>query len=318
MLHLGVGCWRRVPKSNVMARRSPRRDRVHDVRRLVAEHISEYRVDSIERIGEGLDNIAYQVNGELIVRFGKDSDSGRRAASVRREARLLAAIAEISPVAVPAPKFIVEDEGCLAYFKILGVPMLDAPLPLRSVHGASIAATLGELLTVMHALPIDQLTDLADSDDTSATEWRSEAVATYAVVARHIPDVHRKPVESFLDSAVPDNEDSLVFSHNDLGIEHVLVDLHGWTVTGIIDWSDAAIADPACDFGRIYRDLGPESLNAALHHYRADVNDRTALRERAVFYGKCSFFEDLEFGLETRKKRHIAKCLNALEWLFPA
>jgi len=28
-------------------------------------------------------------------------------------------------------------------------------------------------------------------------------------------------------------------------------------VTGIIDWSDAAIVDPAHDFGLLHRDLGP-------------------------------------------------------------
>jgi aminoglycoside phosphotransferase (APT) family kinase protein len=43
-----------------------------------------------------------------------------------------------------------------------------------------------------------------------------------------------------------------VFSHNDLGIEHVLIDPGTWTVTGIIDWSDAAIVDPAIDFGLLY------------------------------------------------------------------
>jgi aminoglycoside phosphotransferase (APT) family kinase protein len=36
----------------------------------------------------------------------------------------------------------------------------------------------------------------------------------------------------------------LVLSHNDLGIEHVLVDPATLEVTGVVDWSDAAIVDP--------------------------------------------------------------------------
>jgi hypothetical protein len=39
-------------------------------------------------------------------------------------------------------------------------------------------------------------------------------------------------------------------------LEHVLVDVEANAVTGIIDWTDAAIADPARDLALIYRDFG--------------------------------------------------------------
>jgi len=51
-----------------------------------------------------------------------------------------------------------------------------------------------------------------------------------------------------------------VFSHNDLGIEHVLGTPATAAVTGVIDWGDAALIDPACDFGLLYRDLGAAAL----------------------------------------------------------
>jgi aminoglycoside phosphotransferase (APT) family kinase protein len=35
--------------------------------------------------------------------------------------------------------------------------------------------------------------------------------------------------------------------------------------TGIIDWSDAALADPAYDFGLLCRDLGAAALDLALN-----------------------------------------------------
>ncbi len=43
----------------------------------------------------------------------------------------------------------------------------------------------------------------------------------------------------------------------------MLVDPDTWEVTGIIDWSDAAIVDPAYDFGLLYRDLGPRARRRA-------------------------------------------------------
>ena len=51
---------------------------------------------------------------------------------------------------------------------------------------------------------------------------------------------------------MPADAESLAFSHNDLGIEQVLVDGSVSTATVVIDWTDAAIVDPAHDFGRVF------------------------------------------------------------------
>ena len=129
---------------------------------------------------------------------------------------------------------------------------------------------------------------------------------------------HRRLVEEFLAAPPPHDGYTPAFSHNDMGIEHVLIDPVAWTVTGIIDWSDAAIVDPAYDFGLLYRDLGPAAFRAAIRRYRTDANDVAALSERAVFYARCSVFEDLAYGIETGREKYVDKCLAATEWLFPA
>jgi aminoglycoside phosphotransferase (APT) family kinase protein len=134
-------------------------------------------------------------------------------------------------------------------------------------------------------------------------EWLDDAAALYPRVASAVSSPYRRRVESFLDSAPPVADFTPVFSHNDLGIEHVLVDSQA-RVTGIIDWSDAAIVDPAYDFGLLYRDLGPFDLDPTL-------------AARAVFYARCSVLEDLAYGLETGRQPYVDKSLAALEWLFP-
>ena len=294
------------------------RHRIADVHNVVATHMPDYQVDSVVQVGEGLDNLAYEVNGELIVRLSKEPDPARRTALLNHEARLLAAVADVSPLPVPEPTFTAAEQGYLAYFKLPGVPLLDVSRHQRSDHGTSIAATLGELLTALHAVPVDRWTDLVNTDDHPLAEWRREAAETYTTIAEQVPAVHRRSVQTFLDAPPPRNGYVPTFSHNDLGIEHVLIDPVVWTVTGIIDWSDAAIADPAYDFGLLYRDLGPAALRVALRRYRTDANDVAALSERAVFYARCSVFEDLAYGIETGQDEYVDKCLAAMEWLFPA
>src|SRR5947208_3159099 len=98
-------------------------DRVDEVRRLLAKHLPGYVIDSIAPLGEGWINVAYEVNGQLIVRFNKELDPP----GVSREARLLTAVAALSPVPVPRPAFADPDAGCLAYYKLRGMSLIDIP-----------------------------------------------------------------------------------------------------------------------------------------------------------------------------------------------
>ncbi|MFD3524467.1 phosphotransferase [Streptomyces sp. NPDC058653] len=148
--------------------------------------------------------------------------------------------------------------------------------------------------------------------------WLDEARETYAAVVPAVPRAYREPVLAFLDAPPPAGGPPPVFSHNDLGIEHVLVDPDTWRVTGVIDWSDAAIVDPAHDFGLVLRDLGPDALRRALRGYAADAHVAEAIAERAAFYARCGVLEDLAYGVETGRRSYLDKSLAGLRWLFPA
>ena len=293
-------------------------DHAGDVRNVVAMHLPDYRIDSVVLLGKGEDNIAYEVNGELIVRFSKEPDPVSRAADVNGEVRLLAAVAGISPLPVPEPSFTAAEQGCLAYFKLPGRPLIDLSLPQRAAHDAMIGARLGELLTALHEVPVGQMAQLVDVDDQPTTAWLGEAADTYAMIAANMPMVHRPAIEAFLDEPPPADGYTLAFSHNDLGIEHVLIDPAAWTVTGVIDWSDAAICDPAYDFGLLYRDLGAAALHSALRSYRTDAYQIEAIGARAAFYARCSVLEDMAYGIETGQDNYLDKSIAALKWLYPA
>ena len=205
------------------------RSRSPAVRHIVAAHLPGYRVDSVVPVGEGTDNLVYEVNGQLIVRCSKEPDPVARAERVDREARLLAAVAGIAPLPVPTPSFTLPEQGCLAYRKLPGVPLLDLPQPQWPAHTSSIAATLGGLLTALHAAPVEHLAALVGVDDQPLVQWRLEAAQTYTRVAGEVPVTYRRPVEAFLEAPPPAGRWAPVFSHNDLGIEHVLVDPDtGW------------------------------------------------------------------------------------------
>jgi aminoglycoside phosphotransferase (APT) family kinase protein len=288
------------------------------IRRLVTARLPGYRVRSVARLAEGQENVAYEVNGELIVRFSKEPDPVRRAARVDREARLLAAVASISPLPVPEPELVAAEAGCLAYRKLPGLPLPDLPHQQLAPRAAQVAAVLGTMLAALHAVPVERLADLVGTDDQPLDGWRDDAGQDYRDTASVVPAARRGAIGTFLAAPPPPGPGALVFSHNDLGIEHVLADPRTWAVTGILDWGDAAITDPAYDIGLLYRDLGPAALDAVIGGYPAGPADAAALRERAVFYARCSALEDLAYGLRTGQRTYADRSLAALGWLFPA
>ena len=75
----------------------------------------------------------------------------------------------------------------------------------------------------------------------------------------------------------------------------------------MIDWDDAAVCDPAYDFGLLLRDLGPEALDRALVAYAAVGGAAHEIRDRAWFYAGCKLLEDLAFGHAEGRSEYVEK-----------
>jgi len=285
------------------------------VREVLARNLPDFRVETITSLGAGRDNAAFGVNGMLVVRFSTEPDASLRAGVVASEAQLLEMVAITSPLPVPVPRFVDTDAGCIGYDKLSGTPLLHLPPTELGPHADGVAAKLGGFLSAVHDLPLDCVATLVDPDHVPMHEWLHEAAAYHATLADQVPVEHRPAVLEFLAEDPPPADYEPVFSHNDLGVEHVLVDLDTWDVTGVIDWTDAAIVDPAFDFANLHRDLGPNALTTALRNYpRADP---AKIAERATFYARCTVFEDLEHGIATSQHAYVEKCRASLTWLFP-
>lgn len=285
-----------------------------DVRDILARNLPGGTYDSVVPIGSGVDNVGYEVDGELIVRISRVTDPTERAEVTRREAALLAVVGELSPVPVPEPIFADPDAGALGYRKLPGVPLLDRPVadPTR------LAAALAGFLSRLHRPPpstMHTLEALLPQDVYPMPAWRDEAEAAYrSAVERRIPPEHRRLVEAFLAAEPPPEPDVLTVCHNDLGAEHLLADAARSTLTGVLDWTDAALADPAVDFGRIFRDLGPGVLHRAVAGYTPGLP--AAARKRAVFYARCTLLEDVTYGVESGDGRYIRAALANLPRTF--
>lgn len=284
-----------------------------DVRSLVSRQLPSYEIRTLIRLGEGLDNVGYEINDELLVRLNKDAGLSDRAA---REAELLRAVAAVSTLPVPQPVFA--DHGARGYLKVPGVPLLEH----RVADPTRLAVPLGDFLTHLHAAPLSALGSLVPLEADPLLVWRDEAERDYLdLMSRDVaavPARGRQLVEDFLARTPPPepHPDAAVFCHCDLGAEHLLVDPTRDEFSGVIDWTDAAIADPVVDLGRIYRDLGPAVFELVVASYGRTVDGPA--RERARFYAGCALIGDLAYGRRTGDRRYSDAALANLNRTFAA
>ncbi|MFC4013587.1 phosphotransferase family protein [Nonomuraea purpurea] len=277
-----------------------------DIRTLLSRHLPGYRVRTVRRLGQGLDNLVYEVNDELLVRRNKAANPE----TLRQEVARLAAVRELSPLPVPEVVFSDEEWGAIAYRRLPGGPLSTNPV----ADPRSLARPLADFLSALHGTSPGRMHDLAPVDRYPAPRLLEDAELDYRDVEAHVPAGHRHLVERFLREDPPDEPRSLRFCHNDLGAEHLLVDAASSTITGVIDWTDAAIADPAHDFALIYRDLGPEVFELTLSHYEFDLD--AAGRARVLFLARCALIEDLAYGLSTGPAHYADAALAHLTRTF--
>ena len=239
-------------------------------------------------VGSGLDHDVYRT-GDLVLRVGDP-------AGVAREAALLRLLVGELPCPLPAPVLVDEAEGVLGHRWLPGEPLLGRPAP------AGLASTVGGVLRRLHGVPVARLTDLRlprEGDDLS-------------VLADGLTGP--QPLVAEVRGTVPEPGPHRVLVHNDLGAEHLLVVDDG-RLSGILDWSDAAVSDPAVDFGRLLRDFGPESLDGVVAAYGGPPDEGFAAR--VLFLARCAALEDLAYGVATGRTDYSTAALASIERLFP-
>lgn len=283
-----------------------------DISAALARHLPRFDGARVVPLGAGLDNLAYEAGGELVLRRAKAGGHDERLAAARHEAALLTAVAAVSSLPVPEPVFVDEPTAILAYRKLPG-----APLHLNPVADpGTLAGPLAEFLSGLHVMPgydgVSSPAALVGFDDTSGEEWLADAAESYEAAAVAIDPAARRRVEAFLAAPPPPGPKVLTFCHNDLGAEHLLVD--GATITGVIDWSDAAVADPAVDLARLYRDLGPAVAGRIAAAYTGDPD--AVDPGRVAFYARCALLEDIAFGVTTGATEYARLGLAHLDRTF--
>ncbi|MEK7470176.1 MAG: aminoglycoside phosphotransferase family protein [Planctomycetota bacterium] len=262
--------------------------------RRIAERFPELAGARVEYLGEGWDSRAFLVEGKWVFRLSKHADGDEDA---RVEIPLLKAIAGKLPVPIPEVAF---DAGTwFGYGFLRGEPL--AGRDWDPALARTLAPQLGQFFSALHAIPTSSLT--VPSGPRNLLNMQARANGWIAAL-----DSFGEPgaaARERLKTAPAPYEGPALLVHNDFGPEHALLD--GDRLSGVIDWSDARIGDPATDFAGVANWGGGAFLREVLAHYDGPVD--AGLAGRALFQALCVAVYDAHYGIAAAKPR----CLRSAE-----
>lgn len=253
----------------------------------------------VTRLGEGFRCLIVETPDGLVFKIAKNWEAS---AGFAKERQLLPRIHDLSPIPVPYP---VWHNGSSAHFPfgVLGYPKLDGT-PLDSMAIVTRSALAGDIAAFMLALHRISSSELSTSGlPTSHGRWhalqrvRDRTLSTLREAL--VPEEYRE-VERWWSAFLKDpklREFTPVLQHGDLWHENILTNEDATEVTGIIDFENAAIGDPAQDFATQLH-LGRDFAEAVLERYQAAGGILDAgLRYRMQRLWELREFEGMDFAI---------------------
>lgn len=262
----------------------------HQAIRLIESQFTELSPVQLHLLGIGWDNTVFQVNHRWTFRFPRRQIALPLMAT---EWKLLADLSMYLDIPVPVPHF--KGQATIEFpWPFVGYGMVEGQtacrVSLTERQRQRMAPRLGAILRHLHDFSPRKAQELALPPDTMGkvdlavrgpqTKERLHQTKKLGLVSDIGIFLH------WLDTlpSVTPPERPCCLVHGDLYVRHLIVNDTGH-LSGIIDWGDAHLGDPATDLAIVYSFLPPQ-VHADFWHTYGLVNENTHLlaRLRALFH----------------------------------
>ncbi len=266
----------------------------------------ELKINEVDVIDHGQNNDVLVINDALVFRFPKYMKAFQK---LRKETSILVFLKNRLPLPIPSPNYY-SFERLEAGWVFTGYKKIQGyPLWTKDFCGISDPCTIKELasqltgfLTELHSLPVEDVKKIISENPISISE---EVAGLYERIQqklyRYMRDDAKNEVtllfEGFLkDEANLKFEPSLI--HGDFGASNILWDAEERKISGIIDFGEACIGDPAYDFAGLLSSYGESFYHTCLSLYP----NGDQVSNRVAFYRGTFALQEALHGVENDDK----------------
>jgi aminoglycoside phosphotransferase (APT) family kinase protein len=253
---------------------------------LIINQFPELLPIQVTLFGKGFDNTVFLVNQQYIFRFP------RRTIAVpllKTENKLLPEIAKELNIPIPVPVFL--GKHCDAYpWPFTGYLSVPGVTPDRLTEEQRIAAAipLARFLRTLHQVPIEKAKDCdVPFDELNRLNIETRKDRLEENVKKLINDgliQDNLAIMEYLEELkTVEPSSNLALVHGDLHFRNVVVDKNGM-ISGIIDWGDVHLGDPAVDLSFVYSFLPPDGRKKFFNTYgQVEETTKYLARFKAVY-----------------------------------
>jgi aminoglycoside 2''-phosphotransferase len=278
---------------------------IHFVRRTVPK----LPIDTSEVKMNGWDNDILIINKQQVFRFPK---TDQIIDQIKNECELLEQLAWKKPTLhIPRYKVIYEGDRfrAVTYPFLSGESLNEHSFDLRK--NPENAQLLGDFLTKLHQIKDSPLPSIH-----TFRYWQSLFESLRKKVFMALRDEERQAIEEvfthFLNGYAALSYKKVPI-HGDLSASNILFDRVGNRLSGVIDFTDAQMGDPAFDFAGIYWNYGPEYTKQVLSYYHSKESSDELFERVSTFYGLQPVFHELLHSIEKNEPIDRAQLARFME-----
>lgn len=274
---------------------------------IVKKRFPNIHNNEIQVFDDGWDYVVIVVNNETAFRFPRREDYSK---TLPIEVNFLEVFADKSPVRVPKLTYQKDEATGISYVSYRFIPGVQFTKKISGTFSKdelfAVAKQLGIFLTVIHSFSVEEAKELGIQQIDSFDSWQKRLTKIKKEVFQHIDENEQRWIITLFENSLETismTPIKLSLTHSDMMPEHIIVDPKTHTLSGIIDFGDTLIADPAYDFTFLAR-YGEDFLNECYKNY--------GLPRDKMFEKRRQFYEDrlavtnLEHSLELGDQERIA------------
>lgn len=266
---------------------------------------------------QGWANVVLVVDGQWVFRISRDREAGAR---LTFEKAILPVLKERLDVTVPDFQYSGSVFGQL----YVGYPLIPGePLSKEMLESLSEDARkrcvkqIAGFLSVLHELDPEEA-GLTDSGPGMQDFWnRFKDVCLNKMPAWLLSEEMQWVEELFMsfEIMIKDHQIPLVLIHADFTEDHILFDEKSERISGIIDFGDLQMGDPALDFAGLSLSYGESFMMEVAKCYQAGIDDGFFDRIQQ-FYLQQVPMQGLLYGIETKNEELIEQYKNRIrQWI---